>query len=59
VTRVSTYDRPQCLPPLAGEGPGASPSLPTCVWKEYTAKDGTKYYSDGKTSLWEEPAELK
>ena len=32
-------------------------SIPPCKWKEYSAADGKKYYSDGTTSLWEAPEE--
>ncbi|KAG5190759.1 hypothetical protein JKP88DRAFT_297814 [Tribonema minus] len=34
------------------------PVVPPCKWKEYD-HNGKKYYSDGKTSLWEKPAEMK
>lgn len=45
VTLISTYDKPFCL-----KSPEER-SIPPCAWKEYTATDGKKYYSDGKESL--------
>ena len=29
-----------------------------CKWKEWTTKEGKKYYSDGLKSVWTEPPEL-
>jgi pre-mRNA-processing factor 40 len=70
VTKVSTYDRPAVLPklepvkaePVAAAAPAAavvSPvEVPPCQWKAYD-HNGKTYYSDGKTSLWEKPEEMK
>lgn len=44
VTGTSTYDKPFCLKTPEER------SIPPCKWKEYTASDGKKYYSDGKES---------
>lgn len=57
VTRVSTYEKPPAL--INAATPPKPPPVPACRWKEYTAPDGKKYYSDGVSSLWEEPEELK
>jgi pre-mRNA-processing factor 40 len=57
VTLVSTYERPACLPVLVAALPELEMQIPPCKWKEYD-HNGKKYYSDGKTSLWEKPAEL-
>lgn len=39
--------------------PAAPVVIPKCKWKAYDGPGGRKYYSDGKTSLWEKPKELK
>ena len=44
VTKTSTYDKPACLKTAIER------SAPTCAWKEFTAPDGKKYYSDGTNS---------
>jgi pre-mRNA-processing factor 40 len=44
VTLVSTYDKPFCLKTPEER------AIPPCAWKEYTAADGKKYYSNGKES---------
>lgn len=44
VTTVSTYDKPFCLKTPEER------SIPPCPWKEYTAADDKKYYSNGKES---------
>ncbi len=44
VTLVSTYDKPFCLKTPEER------SIPACAWKEYTAADDKKYYSNGKES---------
>ncbi|KAG5518455.1 hypothetical protein PMAC_002850 [Pneumocystis sp. 'macacae'] len=38
---------------------GQSSSLESSKWGEYKAPDGRIYWSDGKTSVWEKPDELK
>ena len=52
-TRVSTYDKPLCL--MTPE----ERSLPPCKWKEYPGEGGKVYYSDGTTSTWQMPEELR
>lgn len=44
VNGTSTYDKPFCLKTPEER------SIPYCKWKEYTAADDKKYYSDGKES---------
>ena len=46
VTGTSTYDKPFCLKTPEER------SIPPCKWKEYTAADGKKYYSDGNESRY-------
>jgi hypothetical protein len=46
VTLVSTYDKPFCLKTPEER------SIPPCAWKEYTAADDKKYYSNGKESTY-------
>eukprot|EP00953_Heterococcus_sp_UTEX-ZZ885_P009275 5482-Heterococcus_DN1.PRE.1 len=67
VTKVSTYDRPAVLPklePVKAEPVAAAAviapvvEVPPCKWKAYD-HNGKTYYSDGKTSLWEKPEEMK
>jgi pre-mRNA-processing factor 40 len=43
---TSTYDKPFCMKTPEER------SIPPCPWKEYTAADGKKYYSDSKESRW-------
>lgn len=33
--------------------------IPKCKWKAYDGPGGRKYFSDGKSSLWDKPKELK
>lgn len=53
VNGTSTYDKPFCLKTPEER------SIPPCKWKEYTAADGKKYYSDGKESSWTMPEEFR
>lgn len=53
VNGTSTYDKPFCLKTPEER------SIPPCKWKEYTATDGKKYYSDGKESSWAVPEEFR
>ena len=53
VNGTSTYDKPSCLKTPEER------SIPPCKWKEYTAADGKKYYSDGKESSWSVPEEYR
>ena len=53
VNGTSTYDKPFCLKTPEER------SIPPCKWKEYTAADGKKYYSDGKESSWSVPEEYR
>lgn len=48
-------------PPVAPKpaAPVAPVVIPKCKWKAYDGPGGRKYYSDGKSSLWEKPKELK
>lgn len=57
VTRISTYDKPACLSAPPKPVAPTPPEAPK--WKEYKTPEGKVYYSDGKTSLWDEPDELK
>ncbi len=57
VTLVSTYERPACIPAPVAPLPQLEQTLPPCKWKAYQHGEKT-YYSDGKASVWEKPAEL-
>lgn len=48
-------------PPAAAKPPAPVPPvvIPKCKWKAYDGPNGRKYYSDGKTSVWDKPQELK
>jgi hypothetical protein len=68
VTKVSTYEKPTCLsaPPAGAAAVAPAPVAPQPPtppeqpkWKEYKTPEGKVYFSDGKTSLWEEPEDLK
>lgn len=49
------------VPPAAAKPPASVPPvvIPKCKWKAYDGPNGRKYYSDGKTSVWDKPQELK
>ena len=53
ITKLSVYDKPLVL-----KTPEERSIQPT-KWKEYSAADGKKYYSDGAESLWEMPEEYR
>ncbi|CAM9130632.1 unnamed protein product, partial [Choristocarpus tenellus] len=51
--------KPAVAPPVAPPVAPVIPVIPKCKWKSYDGPGGRKYYSDGKSSLWEKPQELK
>lgn len=59
ITKESSYNRPKSLQtePTVEEKPAETASS---AWAEYTdPSTGKKYYSDGTTTTWEKPKELK
>lgn len=48
-------------PPVVAKpaAPAVPVVIPKCKWKAYDGPGGRKYYSDGKSSLWDKPKELK